>query len=332
MSLDAARQAANLAWLASGVEFAFGDAAALPWPVTELATLQPGHPAALRQLDGGLTARVLQLRGPDGRLWALKQARAESKVRNPDGQTSFLNELQRHAELRGAGPGIVQPLYGSLRHGFVLSPWIAGCTPDLSEERAARALFAAAFALLRRGCFEWDYAGGNLLDDGEQVWLFDFGYCYRFDPLTQFNSAGASGTEYPEHHVVERIESRHLFAALLDHPEPEAAFLRFRRVALAACSDWREELRARGAAAFIVDDWSRRLEAWAEGLARDPEALYLDAARSAHENDLLDDLKGQSCTPRTLRRVDWLLAHTADAATRERLLTQRRHAQAWQHD
>ena len=56
------------------------------------------------------------------------------------------------------------------------------------------------------------------------------------------------------------------------------------------------------------------------------------AARGAHENDLLDDLKGQSCTPRTLRRVDWLLAHTADAATRERLLTQRRQAQAWQHD
>ena len=68
---------------------------------------------------------------------------------------------------------------------------------------------------------------------------------------------------------------------------------------------------------------------------RDPKLeaeLYLEAARSAHENDLLDDLKGQSCTPRTLRRVDWLLAHTADAATRERLLTQRRQAQAWQHD
>jgi len=330
VSLDATRQAANLAFLASGAEFRFGDASLLPWTETELAAMQADHAAVRLVLDGGLSARVMQLQAADGRHFALKQARAECRVRNADGATSFLNELQRHVDLRGAAPGIVQPLFGSLRRGIVVSPWIAGHAPDLGDERAARALFAAAFALLRRGCFEWDYAPGNLLDDGEQVWLYDFGYCYRFDPLRQFNSAGATGTEHPEHHLVERIEARNLFAELLDRDDALPAFLRFRRVALQACGGWRDELRERGAAAFIVDDWSRRLEAWALGLDRDPEALYLAAARAAHEADLLDDLRGQSCTPRTLRRADWLLHHAPDAASRERLREQRRQAEAWQ--
>jgi hypothetical protein len=332
MSLDATRQAANLAFLAGGAEFRFGDASDLPWCEAELAAMQPTHFAVRQVIDGGLTARVLQLQGADGRRYALKQARAECKVRNPDGVTSFLNELQRHAELRGAGPGIVQPLFGSLRQGFVISPWIAGRSPDLSDERAAAALFEASFALLRRGCFEWDFSPGNLLDDGERVWLYDFGYCYRFDPLRQFNSAGSTGTEHPEHHLVERIESRNLFGALLDHPEPLAAFLRFRRVALRACTGWLRELRERGAAPAITQDWARRLDAWANALDQAPEGLYLQAAQSAHENDLLDDLKGQSCTPRTLRRVDWLLAHSTDPGMQQRLRAQRQQAEAWQHD
>ena len=50
-------------------------------------------------LDDGLTARVyrVQLAGRD---WALKVAR-RPVVQNPDGQTSFLNELQRRRDLAG---------------------------------------------------------------------------------------------------------------------------------------------------------------------------------------------------------------------------------------
>lgn len=333
MTLDEARQQRNLALLASGAEFSFGDAKALPWPAAELATLTPEHPAVLRVLDGGLTARVLQLQAADGRRFALKQARTECKVRNPDGTTSFLNELQRHAELRGAGPGVAQPLYGSLRQGFVLSPWIESVVngpPDLTDPRVARSLLNAAFALHRHGCFEWDFSPGNLLDDGAQVWLFDFGYCYRFDPLTQFNSAGM-GREYPQFHAVERIEARALFAALLDHPDPLAGFLRFRQEAQTACTQWLQWLEAHGAEPFILADWRQRLADWAKALTENPEGLYLRSARAAHESDLLDDLKGQSCTPRTLRRVDWLLAHTNDPTEHERLRQQRAQAQTWQH-
>jgi hypothetical protein len=335
LTLDGARQAEHLAWLRSGRDCTFGDPSALPWPAAELAAMTPLHPAVHSVHDGGLTARVMRLRSPQGD-FALKQARPVCKVRNVDGQTSFLNELRRHAELaqaRAQGhalPGIVAPVFGSLRQGVILSPWIEGASPDLTDPRCAQRFFEAAFALLRQGCFEWDFSPGNLIDDGERVWLFDFGYCYRFNPLSHCNSAG-TGTEHPQFNVVERIEARNLFGALLDHPDPLRGFVILRSTALQACHLWLAELRDRGAAPWLLADWQQRLDGWADRLATAPEALYLEAARAAHETDLHDDLSGQSCTPRTLRRIDWLLAHTADTAQRQLLQQQRLQAQAWQH-
>lgn len=122
LTLDTRRQEANLAFIASGREFSFGDLNALPLPVNALQALQAGSPGVLSVHDGGLTAEVLCLQ-QGGRRWAVKRARTECRVRNPDGATSFLNELQRHAELAGLGlPGIIQPVYGSLRAGLVVSP------------------------------------------------------------------------------------------------------------------------------------------------------------------------------------------------------------------
>ncbi len=53
---------------------------------------------------------------------------------------------------------------------------------------------------------EWDLCSGNLLvDRQEQLWLFDFGYMYPFDPLREFNSNGLAD---PLFHFVERFETR----------------------------------------------------------------------------------------------------------------------------
>ena len=49
-------------------------------------------------LESGLTARVFQLKLA-GAAYALKKARPNCLVQNLDGQTSFLNELQRRAEI-----------------------------------------------------------------------------------------------------------------------------------------------------------------------------------------------------------------------------------------
>lgn len=308
LTLDAQRQQANLAFMASGAEFALGSATALPLPVATLQALSAESPGVEAVHDGGLTAEVLCLNHA-GRRWAVKRARAECRVRNPDGQTSFLNELQRHAELAALDlPGIVKPVYGSLRAGLVVSPWITGSHPGVLDHRQARTLLEAGCALIEHGFFEWDYSAGNLLDDGERLWLYDFGYCYRFDPLTQLNSAG-NGRDCPRFHLAERIEGRHLFGALLDAGTDDAAlphFVGFKRAAIQAYDTLVERLVRRGAASVVLNHYRGLAAHWRDELAHSPARLYLADAWQAHSSDLADDLRGRSCTPRTLRRAQWL--------------------------
>jgi hypothetical protein len=317
LSLDARRQRADLAFLGSGAEFSFGDACALPLPVPALQALRADSPGVEALHDGGLTAEVLRL-NVDGQRWAIKRARAECRVRNADGQTSFLNELHRHAELaavRAAGhqlPGVHAPVFGSLRAGLVVSPWIDGRHPGLLDARQSASLLAAGCALIERGFFEWDYSAGNLLDDGVQFWLYDFGYCYRFDPLTQLNSAG-DGLSVPRYHLAERIEGRHLFGALLDAPDPLAPYRVFKHAALQAYEGLRERLAARHAQTAVLSAYAGWCRQWREGLRGDAVGLYLADAWRAHTSDLDDDLRGRSCTPRTLRRAQWLQATCRDA-------------------
>jgi len=313
LTLDAQRQQANLAFIASGAEFAFGDARALPLPIAELQALHADSPGVEAVLDGGLTAEVLRL-NHGGRRWAVKRARPECRVRNDDGRTSFLNELQRHADvaaLRAQGavlPGVIEPIYGSLRDGLVVSPWIDGRHIGVFDDRQARTLLEAACGLAEHGLFEWDYSAGNLLDDGERVWLYDFGYCYRFDALTQFNSAG-DGSTHPRHHPVERIEGRHFFGALLDAGDDAQAlphFIAFKRLAVDAYEALAGRLAARGATPAVLAHYRGLAARWRAALATDPTRLYLEDAWQAHASDLADDLHGRSCNPRTLRRAQWL--------------------------
>ena len=322
-TLDAARQQADLALLASGREFAFGDPADCPLPVAQLAALEAASPGVEVVHDGGLTARVCCLRVGDRR-FAVKIARAECLVRNDDGRTSFLNELQRHAELRplrAAGvalPGIAAPLYGSLRSGVIVSPWVDGEHVDRFDARRIRQLLASGCALVAHGFFEWDFSPGNLIDDGRQVWLFDFGYMYRFDPLTQFNSAGRGG-DCPQFHLAERIETRNAFAWLLEleqHAGRDTALAAFgvvKQACLEAYVGLRAGLAGRGARPAVLG-WLDAISArWSAALAGGLAPLYLQEGWRSHALDLEDDLHGQTCTPRTLARADWLIATATHA-------------------
>ena len=92
-----ARQQAQLAFAASNQPLVVGDVAACPLPPAELAALTTDSPLVVEHFGGGLTARVLHL-CIDGEHYTLKQRRAEALVRNIDGETSFLNEVQRRAD------------------------------------------------------------------------------------------------------------------------------------------------------------------------------------------------------------------------------------------
>jgi len=311
----AARRQAQLAFLASGTEFRLGRAEDCPLPPEQLAAVRGDEPWVRACLDDGLTARVyrVELAGHD---WALKVARRPCRVQNPDGQTSFLNELQRRRDLARLMrtpeqaerlAGIVPTQYASLQQGIVLSPWVEGQRIERWNERQLVELFDLLIALLLAGLFEWDLAPGNTLDDG-RIRLFDFGYLYPFDPLRQYNSDGLAS---PGFHPAERFETRQLFACLLRMEQQSetwalADFELEKRIALDAYQRLHRELTGRGASETVLDWLSGLMRRWRNALAGDLGGLYLQEAWRSHWLDVKDDLSGQSCTPLTLQRLAWL--------------------------
>lgn len=336
MNREKQRHAAQLAFVASGQEIEVGSRRNLPLDVSQLAAVQEGDAHVVEQLSGGLTAEVWHLRAA-GRDWTLKRARERCLVQNVDGQTSFLNEIQRRADIEAlkARPGAAQALaalvdtsWGSYRQGLLLSPWIeGGAVSDWTESRLEQT-FALLEELLLTGLFEWDLCPGNILDDGA-IRLFDFGYMYRFDPLSEFNS---NGLDAPLFHAAERFETRNYFAYLLElervsHDKALAAFVLEKRIAIECYQRLVSRLRQRGASAGVLAWLQGFITRWREALASDPAALYLAEGWRSHRLDLDDDLRGQTCTQRTLKRVEWLL----DAVRHEFAALSRLNAFFW-HD
>ena len=331
LTLEARRHAEQLAFVASGAPLIVGSLADFPLDLAALKGLQPGTPGVEALIDSGLTAQVYRLNAA-GRRWTLKRARPTALVRNIDGQTSFLNEVQRRADLerlkRQPGgekrwAGIVDTVFASFRDGIILSPWIDGQPIDEWDERTLSQVLGLACELWLEGLFEWDQCPGNLLDDGRQLHLFDFGYMYRFDPLLQFSSAG-HGTDVPIFHPAERFESRCFCASLLDLEQGrgrDAALALFRiekEIALEAYRDLRSRHAARGGSVEVQAWLEGLIRRWELALASDLAPLYLAENWRSHVLDLDDDLRGLTCTPMTLRRADWLLAalHEHEGALR----------------
>lgn len=316
MTPEQQRRQSQLAFAASRAELEVGSLVDSPLPLDQLLATGPGSPWVRRHFAGGLTAEVYQLE-VGGRLWTLKRARNPCKVRNPDGQTSFLNEVQRRGELqalkqradwREALAGIVETRYASYRQGLLLSPWIAGEAIGEWDERRLLQLFDSLLALLQLGFFEWDLCPGNLLDDG-RIRLFDFGYMYRFDPLRACNS---NGLLTPQHHGAERFETRCYYAHLL-HLERErgqsaalAALELEKRIALDCYRRLHRKLSTRGASATVLAWLDGIIAQWRSALGGGLDGLYLREAWHSHLSDLEDDLGGQTCTPLTLQRIGWL--------------------------
>jgi hypothetical protein len=316
--LEQTRQQRNLALLHSGAEVGLGEEGGLPWTLAELAGVTGDEDFVVKKIDEGLTAFVYRLQAGD-KHYALKQARPECLVRNVDGQTSFLNELlcRQHIDaIRKTDASrlvaVTKTYVASLRHGVLLTEWVDGESTHVWDRPKLQQLFAAGSELLLAGLFEWDFCPGNLLDDGEQIRLFDFGYMYPFDPLRHFNSAG-NGLSQPLFHLAERFETRNYFAYLLDIENEQNidtalnAFQLEKEVAADAYLALIETLMLSGATPMVID-WLRSfVERWSNALSHDLYPLYLQEGWRSHMLDLDDDLRGKTCTQMTLRRCEWLL-------------------------
>jgi hypothetical protein len=65
---------------------------------------------------------------------------------------------------------------------------------------------------------------------------------------------------------------------------------------------------ARGGSAEVQTWLDGIVMRWEQALIGDLGSLYLAENWRSHVLDLDDDLRGQTCTPMTLRRADWVLA------------------------
>mgnify|MGYP003376855251 CR=1 FL=1 len=204
-------------------------------------------------------------------------------------------------------------LYASWLDGVILSPWIEGHALQRFDAAIFEQVFSVIVALELAGFFEWDLCHRNIVEDGQRITLFDFGYMYRFDPLRHFNN---NGLATPLFFGIERFETRAFFDHLLHNPSrlEEPALLALYRLekehALAHYEAKHAELTARAAAPEVLI-WQAAINArWRHAL-RSPEALqrlYLVESFRSHVLDLLDDVHGKTCTPRTLARADRVLS------------------------
>lgn len=314
------RRAFQLAFLASGQDIIVGDAGALPLPLDDLKKTEQSSPWVVQYFGGGLTAEVYRIRA-GGRDFTLKKKRDEILVKNTDGETSFLNEVQRRRDFeahRARDPegyaGIVTTVYASLSDGIILSPWIEGGEISRFNGRIFASVFRDLIMMERAGIFECDPSSGNLLvTDDDQVIMFDFGYAYPFNPRTEYNS---DGRIFPFFHAVERFETRCFMQHLMDIDEiagrvPMLALYREEKLAaLSAYQDKLVWLADNDGEPDIIQYVSAFTELWCAALASDAALEQCHALESfrSYVLDLHDDVGGRSCNPDTLRKADRVLA------------------------
>jgi hypothetical protein len=310
------RRLRQRAILASGEELEVGRPDRLPLPPEELAQIDRTSRWVTAYFGGGLTAEVFRLE-VDGRAYTLKRKRDRILVQNPDGQASFLNEVERRRDfeaLKAADApgyaGIVDTLYASLRRGLILSPWIEGTEIAVYDRQILDGVFFNLIQMELGGVFECDPCAGNLLVGADQrVHLYDFGYAYPFDPRRDFN---ADGAEEPIFHCAERFETRAFVMHLLD---VEAALGRGAALALyriekeVAAAHYRRKLawlEGHGGDPAVRRFVQGFVDLWSEGLRDDASLDQLFALESFRSCllDVHDDLSGKSCNPDTLLKAD----------------------------
>lgn len=321
------RRKEQLDILAGGSEIEVGDVNNLPVGISELLNIGDGSQYVETHIGSGLTADIYKLK-INGSYWNLKKKREEILVKNIDGQTSFLNEIQRRRDFEklkkenaGAYLGIVDTAYASLNNGIILSPWIEGKPIEKYSRETLDDLFNTLYHIEIAGLFEFDLCPGNLLaqKDGT-IRLFDFGYMYPYDPLREFNP---DGMENPIFHPVERFETRSFMQYLMDIEEEfgiKAALTVYSAEKECAVKyyikkvRWLEENKADN----DVVEWTLNfIRQWETGLSGQAalEKLYGIESFRSYVLDIHDDVSGQSCTRETLKKVERVLYKIENAHT-----------------
>lgn len=309
----------------SGENLVVGEMENCPIDLEQLASTTSDSPYVVETFQSGLTAEVFRLRFA-GKDYTLKKKRPVAKVQNLDGQFSFLNEVQRRADLQrhkdnpatsDAFECIVPTVYADYRLGIILSDWIEAEPISKITHSLLEQLFSTLTACERIGLFEWDLCAGNLLVDANgKLWLFDFGYMYRFDPLNELNSNGMSD---PLFELCERFETRFLSGWFLEQgysiSQSLSVYRKVKRQALKALTLHFEWLQNQNASKPVLMAKRQQITDYQIALANERKLKQLFEVEMfrSHVLDIEDDLAGRSCTPTTIKRVEAVLAMIKDA-------------------
>ncbi|MGL5225657.1 MAG: hypothetical protein ACRC8Q_10125, partial [Aeromonas sp.] len=267
----------------------------------------------------GLTTEVFHLK-IDGHHWCLKRRRPDARAASLDDQTAFLTELERRREIEALRelhptvlPHAVCTSFGSARAGVLVSSWLRGEPVRQLNARNLTQMLAAQGELARWGWFDWDPSPDNLLDDGEQISVFDFGRMWTFDPRFEFHS---NGMVDPQYHVPERLETCTLSGLWLDEPHPLAQFRHWREACVLWVKHEINHLTRDGASGPVLARLHNLQQEWSIALASD-EALAANWWRDMYRSHrlmvvaFLDDPR-ISRDPFILRRLDWLTQALTD--------------------
>jgi tRNA A-37 threonylcarbamoyl transferase component Bud32 len=314
------RRKKQLDFYQSDKNIVIGDVKDLPISIEELIDVTADSAIVEKVFDSGLSAIVYKLKiGRD--YYTLKKVREKILVENVDGQTSFLNEVQKRKILfeckksnQDLYDGIVDTLYANFRKGIILSKWIEGNEVVFYNEAILNHLFKTMFAMMRAGIFENDPTTGNIVCKDDRITLFDFGYAYEMDPLKDINM---EGFEAPVLHPAERFEARafmiHLFDIEQIHGIEKACSLYRveKRVASKQYKDYAKWVSDRKGNSRVVDYFDEIANTWDVALetSEDTLTLYQTEKFRSFLVDVIDDISGKSCTPDTLLKVEYVSSY-----------------------
>lgn len=323
MSLSDDRRENQMKFINSNSEVEVGTLDNFNLSADELQIIDKDSKYVVNVFEGGLTAVVYKL-SIGGKFYNLKKKRDNILVQNIDGQTSFLNEVQRRNDFNNlkkkdeqSFKGIVDTIYASFQKGIILSPWISGEHISMCSKKIYESLFSTLLNMELGGIFEWDLSGGNILVVGDEIRLFDFGYTYKFNPLTQFNS---DGMESPLFHMAERFETRFFMQYLMDlehNSNRENRHKAYKEEKEGALHIYKKKLEyvVKNEGSKNIANWINKIIlSWEEGLSSDEklEELYEIEAFRSYVLDIGDDVGGKSCTKSTIKKIDKVLSIIED--------------------
>ncbi len=208
---------------------------------------------------------------------------------------------------------IIDTIYAGYLDQFILSPWVEGYEVRGYNREILDNLFLTLFNMEKVGVFEYDLCSGNILvQDDKKIKFFDFGYAYKFDPLTEYNP---DGKDIPHFHMAERFETRSFMQHLVDISETinlDKALEVFKMEKETALKYYKLKflwLKENVAEQDVIDHVKYYIGLWESSIYDNIllRKLYdMDLFRS-FILDIEDDVSGKSCNPDTILKSQLII-------------------------